>query len=58
MPKSNVDPVAHLARIQGPVRHAWWLFWNRQVSAAYSSGMPPWAVNLLGSVARLERLTR
>lgn len=58
MPKSNVDPVAQLAQIQGPVRHAWWLFWNRLVSVAYTVGMPSWLVNAVGSIARLERLTR
>lgn len=58
MPKSSADPVAQLAQIQGPARHAWWVFWTRQVSAAHSAGMPPWVVNAVGSIARLERLTR
>ena len=55
---SEVDPVAQLAQIQGPSRHSWWLFWSRMSGVVYSFGMPAWVVNAVGSIARLERLTR
>lgn len=66
MPKSSVDPVAQLAEIQGPVRHAWWSFWSAVEGAAFRLSFR-WGgrcslARVVGEIAawlrQLERLTR
>jgi hypothetical protein len=60
------DSLSELKRIQGPFRHAWWLFWVRLQGWFFSRslrGSGPWspswvAGHVSAQLARLERWTR